>query len=142
MAHQEEALKAYIGLLRTASRLEQVAKKDVRCYGLNITEFSVLELLYHKGTHTTQAIKEKILIASSSTTYVVDQLVKKGCVQREPSQEDQRVIYVSITEAGRALMEKIFPSHAQKIAASFSELSSEELQQLKTILRKITYDQK
>jgi MarR family 2-MHQ and catechol resistance regulon transcriptional repressor len=142
MAHQEEALKAYIGLLRTASRLEQVAKKDVRCYGLNITEFSVLELLYHKGTHTTQAIKEKILIASSSTTYVVDQLVKKGYVQREPSQEDQRVTYVSITEAGRALMEKIFPSHAQKIAASFSELSSEELQQLKTILRKITYDQK
>jgi len=142
MVHQEEALKAYIGLLRTASRLEQVAKKDVRCYGLNITEFSVLELLYHKGTHTTQAIKEKILIASSSTTYVVDQLVKKGCVRREPSQEDQRVTYVSITEAGRALMEKIFPSHAQKIAASFSELSSEELQQLKTILRKITYDQK
>ena len=142
MAHQEEALKAYIGLLRTASRLEQVAKKDVRCYGLNITEFSVLELLYHKGTHTTQAIKEKILIASSSTTYVVDQLVKKGYVRREPSQEDQRVTYVSITEAGRALMEKIFPSHAQKIAASFSELSSEELQQLKTILRKITYDQK
>ena len=142
MAHQEEALKAYIGLLRTASRLEQVAKKDVRCYGLNITEFSVLELLYHKGTHTTQAIKEKILIASSSTTYVVDQLVKKGCVRREHSQEDQRVTYVRITEAGRALMEKIFPSHAQKIAASFSELSSEELQQLKTILRKITYDQK
>ncbi|MFB8636994.1 MarR family winged helix-turn-helix transcriptional regulator [Enterococcus casseliflavus] len=142
MAHQEEALKAYIGLLRTASRLEQVAKKDVRCYGLNITEFSVLELLYHKGTHTTQAIKEKILIASSSTTYVVDQLVKKGCVRRESSQEDQRVTYVRITEAGRALMEKIFPSHAQKIAASFSELSSEELQQLKTILRKITYDQK
>ena len=59
MAHQEEALKAYIGLLRTASRLEQVAKKDVRCYGLNITEFSVLELLYHKGTHTTQAIRKK-----------------------------------------------------------------------------------
>lgn len=142
MAHQEEALKAYIGLLRTASRLEQVAKKDVLCYGLNITEFSVLELLYHKGTHTTQAIKEKILIASSSTTYVVDQLVKKGCVRRESSQEDQRVTYVRITEAGRALMEKIFPSHAQKIAASFSELSSEELQQLKTILRKITYDQK
>ncbi|MFZ4866041.1 MarR family winged helix-turn-helix transcriptional regulator [Enterococcus casseliflavus] len=142
MAHQEEALKAYIGLLRTASRLEQVAKKDVRCYGLNITEFSVLELLYHKGTHTTQAIKEKILIASSSTTYVVDQLVKKGCVRRESSQEDQRVTYVRITEAGRALMEKNFPSHAQKIAASFSELSSEELQQLKTILRKITYDQK
>lgn len=77
MDHQEEALKVYIGLLRSSSHLEQVAKQDVRCYGLNLTEFSVLELLYHKGTHTTQAIKEKILIASSSTTYVIDQLVKR-----------------------------------------------------------------
>ena len=59
MDHQEEALKVYIGLLRSSSHLEQVAKQDVRCYGLNLTEFSVLELLYHKGTHTTQAIKEK-----------------------------------------------------------------------------------
>ena len=57
-------------------------------------------------------------------------------MRREPSQEDQRVTYVSITEAGRALMEKIFPSHAQKIAASFSELSSEELQQLKQFYEK------
>ena len=95
MDHQEEALKVYIGLLRSSSHLEQVAKQDVRCYGLNLTEFSVLELLYHKGTHTTQAIKEKILIASSSTTYVIDQLVKKGCVRRETSQTDQRITYVS-----------------------------------------------
>ena len=34
MDHQEEALKAYIGLLRSSSHLEQVAKQDVRCYGL------------------------------------------------------------------------------------------------------------
>ena len=41
MDHQEEALKVYIGLLRSSSHLEQVAKQDVRCYGLNLTEFSV-----------------------------------------------------------------------------------------------------
>jgi MarR family 2-MHQ and catechol resistance regulon transcriptional repressor len=142
MDHQEEALKAYIGLLRSSSHLEQVAKQDVRCYGLNLTEFSVLELLYHKGTHTTQAIKEKILIASSSTTYVIDQLVKKGCVHRETSQKDQRITYVSLTDKGAELMDQIFPSHAQKIAASFASLTIKELQTLKSLLRKITYNEK
>ncbi len=74
------------------------------------------------------------MIASSSTTYVVDQLVKKAACAGNLAKKTNgnlRQYY-----AGRALMEKIFPSHAQKIAASFSELSSEELQQLKTIFTK------
>lgn len=91
MNQQQEALKAYIGLLRTSHRLEQLAKQDVTCYDLNITEFSVLELLLHKGPQTIQKIKEKILIASSSTTYVIDQLHKKGYVTRTPSEKDRRM---------------------------------------------------
>ncbi|WP_430612659.1 MarR family winged helix-turn-helix transcriptional regulator [Enterococcus sp. DIV0876] len=138
MSHQEAALSAYIGLLRTANQLEQMAKKDVRCYGLNITEFSVMELLYHRGTQATQAIKEKILIASSSTTYVIDQLEKKGYVKRQQSDQDQRISLVSLTEPGRKLIEDIFPTHAQQIDQRFGEISMEELANLKTILRKIT----
>ena len=34
MNQQQEALKAYIGLLRTSHRLEQLAKQDVTCYDL------------------------------------------------------------------------------------------------------------
>jgi DNA-binding MarR family transcriptional regulator len=63
----------------------------------NITEFSVLELLLHKGPQTIQKIKEKILIASSSTTYVIDQLHKKGYVTRTPSEKDRRITYVELT---------------------------------------------
>jgi len=37
MTHQEAALTAYIGLLRTANQLAQMAKAHVRCYCLNIT---------------------------------------------------------------------------------------------------------
>ncbi|MGG5340943.1 MarR family winged helix-turn-helix transcriptional regulator [Enterococcus sp. AZ192] len=137
MDHQEESLKTYIGILRTASQLEQLAKKDVTCYGLNITEFSVLELLFHKGRQTTQTIKEKILIASSSTTYVIDQLTKKGYVKRQTNESDRRIIYVDITVAGKTLMEEIFPTHAQQITASFSDITIEELRSLQHLLKKI-----
>jgi len=140
MNQQQEALKAYIGLLRTSHRLEQLAKQDVTCYDLNITEFSVLELLLHKGPQTIQKIKEKILIASSSTTYVIDQLHKKGYVTRTPSEKDRRITYVELTEAG--LIEEIFPTHAKRIAEAFEQLSSEELTLLQKTLRKITNETK
>lgn len=137
MNREERSLQALIAILRTSSTLEQILRKDVSCYGLNLTEFSVLELLYHKGRQTTQTIKNKILIASSSTTYVVDQLEKKGHVRREVCQEDKRVTYVEMTDPGKELMATIFPLHAKKIEAHFEKLTEEELLQLKELLKKV-----
>ena len=137
MNRKEKSLQALIGILRTSSTLEQIVRKDVACYGLNMTEFSVLELLYHKGRQTTQTIKNKILIASSSTTYVVDQLEKKEHVRRDICKEDKRVTYVEITESGKALMDEIFPLHAKKIETCFGKLTEDELVQLKELLKKV-----
>lgn len=134
---QTLALNASIGIYRTASTLEALARQDVQCYGLNVTEFSVLELLFHKGAQSIQVIKEKILIASSSTTYVIDQLVKKGYVERIPSDRDRRVIHVVLTAEGEKLIQTIFPTHAQVLTNAFERLSDEELQQLQKLLRKI-----
>lgn len=137
MNRQDKSLKALIAILRTSGALENMVRKDVSCNHLNLTEFSVLELLYHKGPQTIQTIKNKILIASSSTTYVIDQLVKKGHVQREICQEDKRVTYVGITEEGKKLMDDIFPKHAERIETYFEQLTEDELVQLKVLLKKV-----
>lgn len=73
----ETSLKVFIGLKRTNDMLDKKIHKDIKSYGLNVTEFAVLEVLYNRGEHTIQRIKERILIASSSTTYVVTNLEKK-----------------------------------------------------------------
>lgn len=137
MNKERYALPLYIRLLRTSTQLEHLAKQDVVTYGLNITEFSVMELLYHQGRHTTQSVKEKILIASSSTTYVIDQLVKKGYVLREKNTEDKRVIELCLSTSGEQLMQEIFPKHAQTIRQKFDVLSIEEMKQLQTLLKKL-----
>lgn len=137
MDKERYVLPLYIRLLRTSTKLEQLAKKDVLAYGLNITEFSVMELLYHTGRHTTQAVKEKILIASSSTTYVIDQLVKKGYVLREKNPTDKRVIELCLSASGEELMQEIFPKHAQTITKKFDTLSIDEMEQLQSLLKKL-----
>ncbi|MGY3765814.1 MarR family winged helix-turn-helix transcriptional regulator [Vagococcus vulneris] len=135
----DTALHSFIGLMRGSSKFEKIVKDDVACYQLNITEFSVMELLFHKGKQTTQTIKQKILIASSSTTYVIDQLEKKGYVTRQISQTDKRVTFVDLSKQGTQLMEQIFPKHAQAITDCFDTFTEDELEQFLKLLAKLNY---
>lgn len=105
-------------------------EEDIKSYGLNTTEFAVLELLYHKGDQPIQKIGEKVLLASSSITYVVDKLEKKDLLQRKPCPEDRRVTFAVITNQGQELMNEIFPKHKEVIQEIFGGLNEEEKEQL------------
>ncbi|WP_258235416.1 MarR family transcriptional regulator [Bacillus atrophaeus] len=50
-------------------------KEEITKSKLNITEFSVLEVLYQRGKQTIQQIRKNILISSSSMTYIIDNLL-------------------------------------------------------------------
>ncbi|UXS67846.1 MarR family transcriptional regulator [Staphylococcus chromogenes] len=138
MNRVDTSLKVFIGLRRTNDMLDKLIHKDIKSYGLNVTEFAVLEVLYNRGEHTIQRIKERILIASSSTTYVVTNLEQKGYIQRRQDTKDKRVSYASLTDKGRAFMDEIFPNHANAIASVFSDLSEDELQSLQKVLKRIS----
>ncbi|WP_239740999.1 MarR family transcriptional regulator [Mammaliicoccus sp. M-M45] len=138
MDRTEESLKALVGIKRTNDTLDRIVKQDMKNYGLNITEFAVMELLYHKGDQPIQKVKQRILIASSSTTYVIDQLVKKAYVTRRQDTEDKRITYAVLTEKGHALMEQIFPQHAETIEKAFYILDDEELAIFRRALKKIS----
>nr|WP_276934164.1 MarR family transcriptional regulator [Globicatella sulfidifaciens] len=137
MSRKAESLKTYIALKRSINEIESKTRKFVGSFGLNLNEFAVLEILYHKGKRTMQQIKEGILIANSSTTYIVDKLCDKGLVKREFTPEDRRVINVEITESGRKLMDELFPTHAEQLTANFDKLSEYDITEIRQLLKKM-----
>lgn len=137
MTNKEAALKLFVILSRANRAVTDEVKKDIKNYGLNPTEFAVLELLYHKGDQPIQQIGERILLASGSITYVVDKLEKKEYLMRRPCPNDRRITYAAITETGKEFMDGIFPSHEEKIEEIFSELTLEEKQDVATLLKKL-----
>ena len=102
------SLKLFVTLSRAAQAITKRIEEDIKSYGLNPTEFAVLELLYSKGDQPIQKIGDKILLASSSITYVVDRWEKK---RLKLCPKDRRVTYASITSEGIELMHTIFPQH-------------------------------
>ena len=132
-------LKALTVLVRATDALHELIKKDVAQYGLNPTEFSVLELLYHRGQQPIQLIGKKVLIASSSITYVVDKLEAKNYVIRKACPEDRRVTFAELTAGGRQLMDEIFPKHEQVINQAFQGMDQREMEEMIRTVKKIGY---
>lgn len=129
--------KAVIGIMRASNLLVGDLKKTLKNYPINATEFSVMEFLYSKGEKSIQEIRDRILLASGSATYVVDNLEKKGYITRNVSQKDKRVIYIRLTEEGMKLMDEIFPIHKKNTKRVFEKINDKELVILKEILKKI-----
>ncbi|QQK77409.1 MarR family transcriptional regulator [Salicibibacter cibarius] len=137
MTKTNNRLKAFTVLNRATQSIQDALKKDVARYGVNLNEFAVLELLYHKGDQPIQQIGKQVLIASSSITYVVDKLEKKGYLHRRACTDDRRVMYATITESGQQFMDEVFPDHEQKIESIFNEWSEEETEVAIDLLKRV-----
>src|SRR5690625_6338026 len=123
---EELSLKAFVVLTRSLESVKSRIEEDIKQLGLNPTEFAVLELIYSKGNQPIQKIGEKILIASSSITYVVDKLEKKNYLKRKPCPKDRRVTHATITEEGKNLMDEVFPKHRKDLKEIFGGLNRSE----------------
>jgi MarR family 2-MHQ and catechol resistance regulon transcriptional repressor len=131
------ALDTFIKLSRAlesvASRLHQGGTFD----GLTVSQFGVLETLYHLGPMCLGEISAKLLKSGGNITLVIDNLEKQGLVQRVRDSDDRRMINVSLTEEGEALIRRLLPPHVAAIVAEMSSLTPEEQRTLGRLCRKL-----
>jgi len=111
-------------------------------YGLNPSEFGALEVLYHKGPLPIQSICEKVLIASSSMSYVIENLIRKDFILKTKDIQDKRYHIVELTNKGRALMNDIYPKHVQKLRKYIDILNQEDELSLQLNLKKLGKQEK
>ena len=130
-------LQLVIALGRTYQALEQGVRPQLAERGLGMTEFAVLEVLYHKGALPLGELRDRILVTGASTTYVVKKLEERGLMRRRTSAEDQRVIFGELTVKGRALIDEVFPAHVDRLRDVMAGLSVSEKHAATRLLRRL-----
>lgn len=118
----EVNLKLVIATARLYNSMFSQIEKNIQGFGLSMSEFGVLEMLYHKGEQPIQKIADKILVTSGTITYVINQLQKRELVYRKNCNKDKRVFYVCLTEKGEELIAEIFPVHKEFLNQLFHGL--------------------
>ncbi|MBI3531449.1 MAG: MarR family transcriptional regulator [Burkholderiales bacterium] len=74
--------------------------------GLTYPQYIVLMILWEDAPCAVSHIGERAQLASNTLTPLLKRLEQTGLVQRVRSSEDERVVNISLTPAGRALQQK------------------------------------
>jgi MarR family 2-MHQ and catechol resistance regulon transcriptional repressor len=135
-ARERRALDAYIKLARASDSVVSRAHRRTDC-DLTVSQFGVLEALYHLGSMHQRQIGTKLLKSGGNVTMVIDNLERRGLVERRRDQKDRRFVSVHLTREGRRTIAEVFPRHVQSIVAEMSPLNAEELEELSRLLRKL-----
>src|ERR1700757_1952958 len=135
--NRPEALHAWLIMLKAWRSMSRYLLPALLEEGLGESDFRVLEVLLHKGSLPVNAIGPKVNLNPGSVSVAVDRLYKRGLVSRIESSSDRRVRTVSLTKKGREMFVPLFRRHTALIKRAFQDVSSEELQQLEAVLKKI-----
>ncbi len=102
----------------SAERLHRLTKDLIRryqfrdwnqicCYGISISQCHILDTLGEEGDLSMQQLAKRMYKSVSTMTRVVGQLVRRGYVKRRQDPEDRRVVHISISPQGKAIVAAI-----------------------------------
>ena len=131
------ALDAYIKLTRAADSVNERINASLTQHRLTVSQFGVLEALYHLGPLYQHELAAKILRSTGNITHVIDQLEARRLVERQRSVEDRRYIAVHLTNDGRDLIAGILPDHVARVVETFGCLTAQEQETLALLCRKL-----
>lgn len=131
------AVRVWLILSKATHAIEKNAMQSVSALGLGLSDFAVLEVLFHKGPLPVNTVGKKILLTSSSITAAVNRLETRKLLRRVTTPKDRRSRIVELTEAGRRLIERAFQKHAKDMEETMAVLKSSERAELVRLLKKV-----
>ncbi|MER6443342.1 MarR family transcriptional regulator [Streptomyces sp. NPDC001185] len=131
-------LGAYFSLVEVSSLLRYEVEKQLREAGdLSHVQFQVLARLGDSPTGSSRMtdLADSVVYSRSGLTYQVGALEDAGLVLRSSSPDDERSVVVTVTEAGRAVLEKVLPGHIEVVSSLlFEPLSPDDVNTLANLL--------
>ncbi|HOZ47965.1 MAG TPA: MarR family transcriptional regulator [Candidatus Hydrogenedentes bacterium] len=111
---------------RFAPRLWEVfTEHDAARTQLTLTQHHMLAVVRKYGPVTIKDLARVLAVSSPSVSVMVDRLVDMGLVNREPGQDDRRVVQVTITTRGSAIIGRMEEIMVSSISDLLEELGPE-----------------
>jgi MarR family 2-MHQ and catechol resistance regulon transcriptional repressor len=129
-AAERRALDAYIKLRRAVNSIARREAEVMREANLTESQFGTLEALLHLGPLCQHELARKILKSAGNLTTVIDNLERRGLVQRRRDSSDRRLVAVHLTGPGERLIRDVLPRNVDVLKSAFAVLGAREQEQL------------
>jgi MarR family 2-MHQ and catechol resistance regulon transcriptional repressor len=131
------AFDTFIKLMRCSDALNARLNPVLEADELTVSQFGVLEALYHLGPLTLSELARKILRSGGNLTLVARNLERDKLVKRLPNKDDKRVTRLELTPKGKSVAEKALRRHAENLVRQMSVLTSDEQAELGRLCKRL-----
>jgi MarR family transcriptional regulator for hemolysin len=116
-------------MAKTVRRLyDAQGQKILDRENLAIAYWYYLRVLAERGELNQLELSKRVGIASTTAVPALDNLEKRGLVQRIRDPKDRRKYYVSLKEEGRRLVDDMLPQLVDMFSASLDGVSPQDMQ--------------
>ena len=125
-------------LLRHVAFIVKKRGRDILSdFEITTPQFLALEVLKDKPGITMGELCERLYLACSTATDLIDRMEKNGYLERNRDTEDRRVIRLSITEKGQNIIDQVINARRRYVDSILKQLTQEEMDQLAQSLEKL-----
>lgn len=128
-----------VGRIQRASRLLERGLNELFAeHDLQLWEFDILATLRRSGSPyrlTAGALSASSMVTSGAITNRIDRLETRGLVSRETDRSNRRYVAITLSEAGRSIIDRILALHVANEAHLLASLDAAEQNQLAMLLR-------
>ena len=129
-------IMAWIGMSMKLER-SNGSIKVLADVGMTLQQMAALHILMFEGPMSVTALTDRIGLSLSATSSLLQRLVEQGLVRRVEDEKDRRQKVITLTPAGRKLIEKMMQSRLEELKGSVRHLSDAVRAQLAPVLRTI-----
>jgi DNA-binding MarR family transcriptional regulator len=131
---EEDVLRA---LRRITRAIDLHSRQLSTTFGLTVPQLVCLRVIGLRGPMNPSQLAAEVSLSQATITGIVDRLVARQLVRRERTSTDRRMVTVTITDAGRALVDAAPSPLQERFVARLHELSDEESEIMRLTLNKI-----
>lgn len=113
-------------LRRIAGIIKRNGRKILKNYPITSPQFIALQWVIDRDNLTIGELSNKIGLAFSTTTDLVDRMEKNGLVERIRDTSDRRVVRVVALEKGKTIIKEVISKRQEYLGEVMSNLSEDE----------------
>ncbi|MTJ03115.1 MAG: MarR family transcriptional regulator [Sediminimonas qiaohouensis] len=132
-------LRTWLRILRLTRGAENHLREFLRAEcDTTLPRFDVMAALYRADKPMKMSeLSQKLLVSNGNATAVVDRLEQDGLAIRVASETDRRVKHVTLSDAGRDRFAVLARAHEAEVDKLFANLGHDELDMMRTIIRRM-----
>ena len=126
-----------VHLFNDIMAIEQRALITGEFKDISYNDMHIIEAIGLRKPKNMSSVAKALSVTTGTLTIAVNGLVRKGYVTRERSEEDRRVVLISLTEKGQRAYQHHAEFHDKMIKAISADMDEEELKILVRSLDKL-----